>query len=122
MKNKGILGYMLFMVLGIVVAWLYFNQTKIDIDIESYETQINILREEVDSLSAKNDSLQIEAVSLKGKLNEYDTKIKTLNTRIYVIKQETQVKLDAIDQFGDDELERFFAERYAADSIANGQQ
>lgn len=118
MKKNGILGYMLFMLLGIVAAWLFFNNSKVDIDIESYETQINILKGEVDSLTAKNDSLQVEAVALKDRMSEYDSKIKSLNSRIYVIKQETQAKVDAVDLFGDDELERFFAERYAADSLS----
>ena len=39
-------------------------------------------------------------------------KIKKLNTRIYVIKRETEEKLMAIDTFGSSELQKFFTERY----------
>jgi len=45
-------------------------------------------------------------------MGEYDNKINNLNYTINVIKKETKAKLDSIDRFGDDELERFFAERY----------
>jgi hypothetical protein len=38
--------------------------------------------------------------------------IKNLKGQINVIKKETKRKLDSVDQFGDDELEQFFAKRY----------
>ena len=73
----------------------------------------------VDSLHSKNDLLENEADSLELKLEEYDEKIVKLNSRIYVIKKQTQKQLDAVDLFGDDELEQFFAKRYGqyTDSI-----
>ena len=45
-------------------------------------------------------------------MSDYDKKIQRLNYNINVIKQETKAKLDSIDKFGDDELEKFFADRY----------
>ena len=70
-------------------------------------------------LSYKPNVLKQEADSLTTKLTTYDTQIDKLNSKIYVIKKQTQVKLDAVDNFGDDELERFFADRYrqSKDSI-----
>lgn len=112
MKNNNVVGYLAFLGLGMLFAWLLFGRSDINIDVEKYETQINILQEEINLLSSKNDSLQLEAGSLKIRISEYDDKIKSLNSRIYVIKQETKDKVDAVDLFGDDELERFFAERY----------
>ena len=41
-----------------------------------------------------------------------NVKIDNLNRNINVIKKETKQKLEAIDFFGDDMLEQFFAERY----------
>ena len=77
------------------------------------------LEKKVDSLHSKNDLLENEADSLELKLEEYDEKIVKLNSRIYVIKKQTQKQLDAVDLFGDDELEQFFAKRYGqyTDSI-----
>jgi regulator of replication initiation timing len=112
MKNNNVVGYLAFLGLGMLFAWLLFGRSDINIDVEKYETQINILQEEINLLSSKNDSLQLEAGSLKIRISEYDDKIKSLNSRIYVIKQETKDKVDAVDLFGDDELERFFAKRY----------
>lgn len=84
-----------------------------------YNAKIEALEKKVDSLHQKNTTLELEADSLESAITKYDTKIKQLNTRIYVIKKETQKQLNAIDLFGDDELEQFFAKRYGqhTDSI-----
>ena len=117
-SNFDIRGYLLFAILGGFVAFMIWNNPSIDVDIQSYKTQINILQQKIDSMQYQNNYLQSEADSLSFKLVEYDGKIKKLNTRIYVIKKETRQQLDAVDLFGDDELEQFFAKRYRqSDSI-----
>ena len=67
----------------------------------------------------ENTFLEKEADSLEFAIKQSDKRIKQLNTRIYVIKKETKQQLDAVDLFGDDELEQFFAKRYRqhSDSI-----
>jgi regulator of replication initiation timing len=86
---------------------------------QEYNAKIEALERKVDSLHQKNTALELEADSLELQLTESDIKIKQLNTRIYVIKKETKQQLDAVDLFGDDELEQFFAKRYGqhTDSI-----
>ena len=83
-----------------------------------YNAKIEALEQKIDSLHQKNTALELEADSLHSAIAGYDKKIKQLNTRIYVIKKETKAQLDAVDLFGDDELEQFFAKRYRqSDSI-----
>ena len=112
MKIKDLQGYLLFAIVGGFVAWAIWGQPKIEVDVESYQMKIELLERRIDSISTYNSQLQLEADSLTTRLGEYDKRIEKLNTRIYVIKKETEAKLDAVDSFGDDELERFFAERY----------
>ena len=112
MKLKGLQGYLLFAILGGFVAWMIWGQPRIDVDVESYELKIQMLEQRIDSINTQNIELKLAADSLNTKISEYDIKINKLNSRIYVIKKETEKKLDAVDNFGDDELERFFAERY----------
>jgi len=94
------------------VAVFYILQKGPEIDIAHYETQINILQQQIQHLEGVNDSLEIESKELEIKLASYDEKLKNLNREVNVIKRETKAKLDSIDKFGDDELERFFSERY----------
>ena len=79
---------------------------------QEYNVKIEALEQKVDSLHQKNTALEFEADSLEFAIKESDKKINKLNTRIYVIKKETKQQLNAVDLFGDDELEQFFAKRY----------
>ena len=110
--GKNLRGYLAFAILGGFVAYTIFGGPNIDVDIEAYQMQINMLEKKIDSIKTQNTLLVKEADSLEFKMTEYDAKINTLNYRINVIKKETQQKIDSVDFFGDDELEKFFAERY----------
>ena len=109
---KKYLPYIIIAVAAILVYNIIFSRYDIKTDIEKYKQEIEALERKVDSLHAENDILQFEADSLEAKMDEYDVRIKNLNYTINVIKKETQQKLDAVDLFGDDELERFFSNRY----------
>lgn len=116
---KKIIPYIL-VAIGVVILYnIVFNKYELKTNVENYERKIELLEAKVDSLHSKNDILEFQADSLEIKLNESDKRIKQLNTRIYVIKKNTQKQLDAVDLFGDDELEQFFAKRYRqySDSI-----
>ena len=95
-----------------VAIFFILKQKPEEFDLSPYLDKIEALEKKVDSLHTQNLSLQKEADSLESKMGEYDNKIQNLNYTINVIKKETQAKLDSVDKFGDDELERFFAERY----------
>lgn len=110
--GKNLRGYLAFAILGGIVAYIIFGKSNIDVDIQAYQMQINMLEKKIDSIKTQNTLLVKEADSLESKMTEYDTKINTLNYRINVIKKETQQRIDSVDFFGDDELEKFFAERY----------
>jgi len=94
------------------IFWI-INKKEDTVNVQSYLDKIEALEQKVDSLHAKNTLLDKQADSLEVKVVEYDKRIRNLNYSINVIKKETDEKLNAVDLFGDDELERFFAERYA---------
>ena len=102
-----------------VAIFYILKQRPEEFDLTPYTDKIEALEKKVDSLHSQNLSLQKEADSLETKMSEYDGRIRNLNYTINVIKKETKAKLDSVDKFGDDELEKFFAERYniANDSI-----
>ena len=95
-----------------IAIFFILKQQQEEFDLSPYLDQIEALEKKVDSLHTQNAVLKEEADSLELKMSEYDNKINSLNYTINVIKKETKAKLDSIDKFGDDELERFFAERY----------
>jgi cell division protein FtsB len=115
---KKILPYIILAIGVWIIYSLVFTRYELKTDVLNYERMIQELEAKVDSLHSKNGVLELQADSLEVKLNESDGRIKQLNSRIYVIKRETQKQLNAVDLFGDDQLEQFFARRYReSDSI-----
>ena len=116
MSKSNILNIILIVVITSLLYMVFFVEDEEYT--QEYNVKIEALEQKVDSLHQKNTALELEADSLGIKLEESDKKIKQLNTRIYVIKKKTKEQLDAVDLFGDDELEQFFARRYReSDSI-----
>ena len=113
--KKTIIQNIIFAVAAIVVYKVLFAPTDIKTDISKYEKQIIALEQKVDSLHTLNLDLKHNADSLVIKISSYDEKIKNLNIKIYAIKKETQRQLNAVDNFGNDELEQFFSNRYGYD-------
>ena len=111
MEKKDIFNIVLVIVVCALLAYVFLGDDSKEY-IKEYNAKIEALEQKVDSLHSENSTLKENAVEFEGKITEYDEKIKKLNTRIYVIKRQTQQKLDAVDSFGDDELEKFFANRY----------
>jgi len=103
--------YPLFVIIGACIIAFHFFGEKQDY-IADYNAKIEALEAKVDSLHSENSALVNESKLLEEEIANYDKRIKNLNFRINVIKNETKQKVDAVDSFGDDELERFFAERY----------
>jgi uncharacterized protein YlxW (UPF0749 family) len=111
-RFQGLQGYLLFAILGGFVAWMIWGQPRIDVDVEAYQLQIKLLEQKVDSLNNKNLVLEKESDSLYNKITTYTNRINNLNTRINVIRKETQAKLDAVNDFSTNELQQFFTDRY----------
>jgi FtsZ-binding cell division protein ZapB len=97
---------------ALAIFFILKQESKPDVDISQYETEINLLQIQLNELQEANDSLATIEKELESKIASYDVTIKNLKGQINVIKRETKAKLDSVDKFGDDELERFFAERY----------
>ena len=109
-SSSNIFTLILIVIVMLLIGYI-FTQDKPDY-IKDYNNKIEALEQKIDSLHSKNNVLEKQTDSLELKLTESDNQIKKLNTRIYVIKKETKAQLDAVDLFGDDELEQFFAKRY----------
>lgn len=94
------------------LAIFFILKKKPELDIKKYEDQINALQSEINQLEGVNDSLVVEAAVLNEKVAEYDNQIKKLNTKINVIQEETKKKLDSVDRYNRDQLQKFFTDRY----------
>jgi predicted nucleic acid-binding Zn-ribbon protein len=106
MKNKDIRTYLFWAILVI------FGRGSIKVDVKKYEAQINALNLVIDSAKTKNLELESKVKDFEKIVFEANTKITRLNNRIYIIKKETDEKINAINNLNNDELYQFFTERY----------
>ena len=100
-----------------IIVWLLYSDRERYV--EEYNAKIEALEQKVDSLHSINDELTFKIDTLNGQILSLDKEIYLKNNRINNLKYEISTKVDAVDNFNDDELERFFTERYRSvlDSI-----
>jgi len=101
---------------GIIAALaayiLFFTQTSHKVDVKAYEVKIDSLQHQVDSIYVENDHLDVVVAGYEDEILAQENKILSLKDKIVSIKQETHEKVQYVDSYTDDELERFFTERY----------
>ena len=77
--------------------------------INEYNSKIEALENKINSLHNINEELTLEIDTLNGQITKLDQEI---SIKIVTLKRQTNEKVNNVDSFGDDELERFFTERY----------
>ena len=76
------------------------------------EEYIFALESKIDSLHNINDGLEYEIDTLNQKIVKLDKAIYLQDNKIRTLKWKVNEKVNAVDSFNDDELTRFFTERY----------
>ncbi len=111
MKSKERVIYILkIIVLFCIIFWLLFSDEEEYV--EDYNAKIIALEQKVDSLHHINDELTFKIDTLNGQISKLDQQIDLKDNRIKTLKWKVNEKVNAVDSFDDDELERFFTERY----------
>ena len=80
--------------------------------INEYNAKIEALEQKVDSLHYLNDELTFEIDTLNVEIGKLDKELDLKDNRINNLRYEISTKVDAVDNFNDNELEKFFTERY----------
>ena len=100
-------------IIAVLAAYiLFFVQAPLKVDVKVYEVKIDSLQHTVDSIYVENGKLDNQIAEYETEVVFQDNKIQSLKDKLVLIKQETHEKVKSVDSFTDDELERFFTERY----------
>tara|TARA_A100001035_G_scaffold275639_1_gene269350 strand:+ start:1414 stop:1797 length:384 start_codon:yes stop_codon:yes gene_type:complete len=111
--------YPIFVIIGAcIIVFQFFNEKENYVN--EYNAKIEALEKKVDSLHSENDELIFKIDTLNGQITQLDKQIDLKNSRINNLKYEINTKVNAVDDFNDSELEKFFTDRYRHyfDSIA----
>jgi peptidoglycan hydrolase CwlO-like protein len=93
-----------------IIVFTFFN--KKEDYVEEYNAKIEALEQKVDSLHSVNDELTFKIDTLNVQIGKLDQELDLKDNKINNLRYEISTKVDAVDNFNDDELERFFTERY----------
>tara|TARA_Y100000385_G_scaffold269922_1_gene308458 strand:+ start:67 stop:450 length:384 start_codon:yes stop_codon:yes gene_type:complete len=97
-------------ILLVIVAWLLFSNEE-DYT-EEYNAKIVALEQKVDSLHHMNDKLTFKIDTLNVQISKLDKQIGLKDNRIKNLKWKVNEKVNAVDSFNNDELTKFFTNRY----------
>jgi peptidoglycan hydrolase CwlO-like protein len=101
----------LLVILGACIIIFTFFEKREDY-VEEYNAKIIALEQKVDSLHHENDELTFKIDTLNVEISKLDQQLDLKDDRINNLRYEISTKVDAVDSFNDDELEKFFTKRY----------
>lgn len=103
--------YQLFVIIGACILVFRFLDDK-ESYVSEYNDKIIALEQKVDSLHHINDELTFKIDTLNVQISKLDQQLDLKDNKINNLRYEISTKVDAVDDFNDDELEKFFTERY----------
>ena len=80
--------------------------------ITEYNDKIEALNDKINSLHNVNENLTLEIDVLTTQISVLDQEISKQDSKIVILKKQTNEKVNNVDSYRDDELEQFFTERY----------
>ena len=98
------------LVLISIIIWFLFSNKKDYVD--DYNNKIKALEAKVDSLHSINNNLTYKIDTLNVQINSLDKEIVNQDNLIKNLRIKSNEKVRAVDNFNNDELYQFFAERY----------
>ena len=108
-KERLITYSIIFILLSTLVYFVFLGDEKY---VEDYNVKIDALEAKVDSLHHINDDLVFKIDTLNQQIVKLDTEIDKQDKKIVTLKYKVNEKVNSVDSFNDDELTRFFTERY----------
>ena len=80
--------------------------------ITEYNSKIEALNDKINSLHNINEDLTLEIDVLTTQILVLDQEISKQDSKIVILKKQTNEKVNNVDSYRDDELKQFFTERY----------
>ena len=104
-KERIICYSLIFVLLSALIYFIFIGNEEY---VEDYNIKIEALEAKVDSLHNINDDLVFKIDTLNKEIIKLDKEIINQDKKIVTLK----VKVNSVDNFNDDELYQFFADRY----------
>ena len=112
MKNFFNKETILLLIISVLVIWNVFNTNGLKTDVKGYRNQIESLQVHIDSTQQVNKVIDKKIEKVDEKVANVTKEIHHIDNTITIVKNNTDEKINTADNFGVNELELFFANRY----------
>ena len=102
----------LLLIIVVLAGYSIFQMKGVKTDIESYNTKIDMIQKEIDSVYLINEKLDKQIVTIDREIDNIDGDIDKVTKNITIIKNNTNEKVDAVNEFTFSDLAKFFSDRY----------
>lgn len=108
-KERIICYSLIFVLLSALIYFIFIGNEEY---VEDYNIKIEALEAKVDSLHNINDDLVFKIDTLNQEIVKLDSEIESQDKKIVTLKYKVNEKVNSVDNFNDDELLKFFTDRY----------
>jgi peptidoglycan hydrolase CwlO-like protein len=112
MKNFFNKETILLLIISGLVIWNVFNTNNLKTDVKGYKNQIDSLQVHIDSAQQVNKVIDSKIEKVDEKVATVTKEIHHIDNTITIVKNNTDEKINTADNFGVNELELFFTNRY----------
>jgi peptidoglycan hydrolase CwlO-like protein len=102
----------LLVIIVILAGYSIFQMNGIKTDVSAYNAKIDSIQNEIDSIEVVNEKISEKITTIDGDINNIDGDIAKVTKNITIIKNQTNEKIDSVNNFNFSDLEKFFTERY----------
>ncbi len=105
----------LLVIIVILAGYSIFQMNGIKTDVAGYNAKIDSIQNEIDSVEMVNKEITTQILSIDKDINNIDNDIDKVTKNITIIKNNTNEKVDAVNEFTFSDLAKFFSDRYEGD-------
>jgi peptidoglycan hydrolase CwlO-like protein len=102
----------LLLIIIILGGYSVLQMKGIKTDVNSYNQKIDAIQKEIDSVQVENKKITEQIVVIDKEIDNIDGDISKVTKNITIIKNQTNEKVDAVNEFTFSDLSKFFSDRY----------
>ncbi len=102
----------LVLIVGAIALYALFETNSIKTDVAGYYQKIDSLQNEIDSVENANKEIDNHIANVDNDINKVEKDIVNVNKNITIIKNQTNEKITAVNDYTIHDLLKFFADRY----------
>jgi peptidoglycan hydrolase CwlO-like protein len=102
----------LVLIVGAIALYSLFEANSIKTDVAGYYRKIDSLQNEIDSVENVNKQIDNHIANVDNDINKVEKDIVNVNKNITIIKNQTNEKVSAVNDYTIHDLIKFFSDRY----------